>query len=139
MGNITKRRSLVTDSAQLLKDNQPLTLHIKLYEAIIKEDCTAIRTLLRNHPVDQPLIIPSNNNYYTRPLHQVPTFLLLLLEKKTLSKEYNLKFINSLSSSRPSQNKQLNSPALACPHSEQCTLRFCESQSPQSLTSTPHT
>uniref|UniRef100_H0VS13 Ankyrin repeat domain 61 n=1 Tax=Cavia porcellus TaxID=10141 RepID=H0VS13_CAVPO len=70
MGNITKRRSLVTDSAQLLKDNQPLTLHIKLYEAIIKEDCTAIRTLLRNHPVDQPLIIPSNNNYYTRPLHQ---------------------------------------------------------------------
>ncbi|XP_010641058.1 ankyrin repeat domain-containing protein 61 [Fukomys damarensis] len=65
MGNITKRRSPVPDSAESLEDSPAITLHTKLYEAIIKEDCTAIKALLRNHTVDQPLTIPSNHICYT--------------------------------------------------------------------------
>lgn len=62
MGNITKRgsRDLVEDSAMLLEDSSVATLHSRLYEAILKEDCNIIKTLLRTHPVNQPLTILAN-------------------------------------------------------------------------------
>lgn len=72
MGNITKRgsRDLVADSTMLLEESLATAVHSKLYEAIIKEDCNTIKTLLRNHPVNQPLTILANSTSY-RLLSQV--------------------------------------------------------------------
>ncbi|KAM7142262.1 ankyrin repeat domain-containing protein 61 isoform 2-T4 [Molossus nigricans] len=55
MGNIVKRgsRELVTDG----EEGSCGALHAKLYEAIMREDCTAIQALLRSHPVNQPLTV----------------------------------------------------------------------------------
>lgn len=82
MGNITKRgsRDLVADSAILLEDNSVAALHSRLYEAIIKEDCNTIKTLLRHYPVNQPLTIRAKPTSYRRLLSQV--FPTLCHEKK---------------------------------------------------------
>ncbi|XP_076779738.1 ankyrin repeat domain-containing protein 61 [Arvicanthis niloticus] len=58
MGNITKRgsRDLMADSAMPL-ESLVSALQSRLYDAIIKEDCDTIKTLLRSHPVNQPLTI----------------------------------------------------------------------------------
>ena len=53
-----------------MEESLATTLHSKLYEAIIKEDCNTIKTLLRNHPVNQPLTILANSTRY-RLLSQV--------------------------------------------------------------------
>lgn len=73
MGNITKRgsRDLAADSAVLLEGSLATALHSRLYEAIIKEDCDTIKTLLRNHPVNQPLTVLASSTGY-RLLSQVP-------------------------------------------------------------------
>ncbi|XP_029414984.1 ankyrin repeat domain-containing protein 61 isoform X2 [Nannospalax galili] len=72
MGNITKRgsRDPVADTAKSLEDSPDTVLHTKLYEAIIKEDCTTIKALLRNHPVNQPLTILANSTSYRLLLSQ---------------------------------------------------------------------
>lgn len=72
MGNITKRgsRDLAADSAVLLEGSLATALHSRLYEAIIKEDCDTIKTLLRNHPVNQPLTVLASSTGY-RLLSQV--------------------------------------------------------------------
>ncbi|XP_028611882.1 ankyrin repeat domain-containing protein 61 isoform X2 [Grammomys surdaster] len=64
MGNITKRgsRDLVADSATLLEESLVTALHSRLYDAIIKEDCDTIKTLLRNQPVNQPLTILASSS-----------------------------------------------------------------------------
>jgi hypothetical protein len=69
MGNITKRgkRSLVVDSAKALVEGPATTLHAKLYEAIIQEECTAIKALLRSHPVNHPLTTLASSSS-SRPL-----------------------------------------------------------------------
>ncbi|EDL89654.1 rCG42811 [Rattus norvegicus] len=66
MGNITKRgsRDFAADSAVLLEGSLATALHSRLYEAIIKEDCDTIRTLLRNHPVNQPLTLLASSTGY---------------------------------------------------------------------------
>ncbi|XP_021042287.1 ankyrin repeat domain-containing protein 61 [Mus pahari] len=79
MGNITRRgsRDLGADSAMLVEESLATTLHSKLYEAIIKEDCNTIKTLLRNHPVNQPLtVLPSSTCYrglsqQTQPIYPI--------------------------------------------------------------------
>ncbi|ELW64914.1 ankyrin repeat domain-containing protein 61 isoform X2 [Tupaia chinensis] len=69
MGNIIKRssRDLVIDSAKSLKDGPSTELHTKLYKAIMQEDCTMIKALLRNHPINEPIIIQAESTRY-RPL-----------------------------------------------------------------------
>ncbi|XP_054425485.1 ankyrin repeat domain-containing protein 61 [Pteronotus mesoamericanus] len=56
MGNVVKRGSgeLAADGARSLQGS-PGALHSELYEAIMSEDCPALRALLRSHPVNQPL------------------------------------------------------------------------------------
>ncbi|XP_020029475.2 ankyrin repeat domain-containing protein 61 [Castor canadensis] len=73
MGNITKRgkRSLVVDSAKALVEGPATTLHAKLYEAIIQEECTAIKALLRSHPVNHPLTTLASSSS-SRPLLSQP-------------------------------------------------------------------
>nr|XP_011767700.1 ankyrin repeat domain-containing protein 61 isoform X4 [Macaca nemestrina] len=46
MGNIPRKgsRDLVVDSATSLEDGPSAALHSKLYEAIMREDCTTIET-----------------------------------------------------------------------------------------------
>ncbi|XP_011852044.1 PREDICTED: ankyrin repeat domain-containing protein 61 [Mandrillus leucophaeus] len=63
MGNIPRKgsRDLVVDSATSLEDGPSAALHSKLYEAIMREDCTTIEVLLRNHPVNQPITILPNS------------------------------------------------------------------------------
>lgn len=87
MGNITKRgsRDLVADSAMLLEESLATTLHSKLYEAIIKEDCNTIKTLLRNHPVNQPLTILASSTS-SRLLSQVLPNLSVTLKKQQRGK-----------------------------------------------------
>ncbi|XP_045316983.1 ankyrin repeat domain-containing protein 61 [Leopardus geoffroyi] len=72
MGNITKRgsRELVADGAKPLEEGPAADLHIRLYEAIMREDCAAIRVLLRSHPVDQPMTILANSTSYRLLLNQ---------------------------------------------------------------------
>lgn len=76
MGNIVKRGSkeLVTDGAKSLEESSCDTLHAKLYEAIMTEDCTAIQALLRSHPVNQPLTVLANSTSCGLLLTQVPSF-----------------------------------------------------------------
>nr|XP_044998663.1 ankyrin repeat domain-containing protein 61 [Jaculus jaculus] len=59
MGNINKRGSkdLVVDSDQSQQDSPTITVDNQLCDAIIKEDCSTIKALLRSHPVNQPLTI----------------------------------------------------------------------------------
>lgn len=85
MGNITKRgsRDLVADNAILLEDSLVAALHSRLYEAIIKEDCNTIKTLLRDYPVNQPLTIVAKPTTYRRLLSQVFPVLSVTLKKKT--------------------------------------------------------
>ncbi|XP_007646866.1 ankyrin repeat domain-containing protein 61 isoform X1 [Cricetulus griseus] len=79
MGNITKRgsRDLVADNAILLEDSLVAALHSRLYEAIIKEDCNTIKTLLRDYPVNQPLTIVAKPTTYRRLLSQQQTYTIL--------------------------------------------------------------
>ncbi|XP_015357482.1 ankyrin repeat domain-containing protein 61 [Marmota marmota marmota] len=72
MGNITKKgsRNLVVDSTKSLEDSSTTALHTKLYEAIIKDDCTTIKALLRNHHVNQPLTILASSTSYRLHLSQ---------------------------------------------------------------------
>ncbi|KAM5229124.1 ankyrin repeat domain-containing protein 61 isoform 2-T2 [Ctenodactylus gundi] len=72
MGNITKRggTDVEADSAPSLEDSPAIPLHTKLYEAIIKEDCTAIKALLRTHPVNQPLTVLASSTSYSLLLNQ---------------------------------------------------------------------
>lgn len=75
MGNITKRgsRDFAADSAVLLEGSLATALHSRLYEAIIKEDCDTIRTLLRNHPVNQPLTLLASSTGYRFLSQVLPT------------------------------------------------------------------
>lgn len=74
MGNITKRssRELATEAPKLPEEGTPEALHHKLYEAIMREDCISIHSLLRSHPVDQPMTILANSTGYRLVLSQVP-------------------------------------------------------------------
>lgn len=76
MGNITKRgsRELEADEATALEEGPAAALHTRFYEAIMREDCAAIRLLLRSHPVNQPIPIPANSTSYRLLLNQVPPF-----------------------------------------------------------------
>lgn len=78
MGNIAKRgsRELVSDGAKPLEEGPATALHTRLYEAIMREDCTAIGVLLQSHPVNQPMIILVNSTSYRLLLNQVRPFLL---------------------------------------------------------------
>ncbi|XP_016044566.1 ankyrin repeat domain-containing protein 61 [Erinaceus europaeus] len=72
MGNITKRssRELATEAPKLPEEGTPEALHHKLYEAIMREDCISIHSLLRSHPVDQPMTILANSTGYRLVLSQ---------------------------------------------------------------------
>ncbi|XP_030744450.1 ankyrin repeat domain-containing protein 61 [Echinops telfairi] len=48
----------------------PGALHRSLYKAILREDCSAIQTLLRGHPVDQPIAILADAPGHRRQLNQ---------------------------------------------------------------------
>ncbi|XP_012587209.1 PREDICTED: ankyrin repeat domain-containing protein 61 [Condylura cristata] len=77
MGNITKKgsRELVTDGAKSLEDGPLVMLHTKLYEAIMREDCTSIQALLRCHPVNQPMTILANSTSYRLLLNQTQSII----------------------------------------------------------------
>lgn len=77
MGNIIKKESRdpVVDSAKSLEDGPSVALHMKLYEAIMREDCPTIKALLRSHPVNQPMTILANSTSYRLLLNQVHAFL----------------------------------------------------------------
>ncbi|XP_043832024.1 ankyrin repeat domain-containing protein 61 [Dromiciops gliroides] len=66
MGNITKRgpKGPVIDKASSTESVKSKALHTKLYEAIMREDCATIETLLRNHPVNQPMTVSANSTRY---------------------------------------------------------------------------
>lgn len=102
MGNIPRKgsRDLVVGSAMSLEDGPSAALHSKLYEAIMREDCTAIEVLLRNHPVNQPIAILPNSTSGRLLLSQVPSFLFSHFWKKVrlLRNEHHLKLVNLLSS-----------------------------------------
>ncbi|EFB12933.1 hypothetical protein PANDA_017413, partial [Ailuropoda melanoleuca] len=72
MGNITKRssRELVADGAEPLEEGPAATLHTRLYEAILREDCMEIYVLLRRHPVNQPMTIRASSTRYRLFLNQ---------------------------------------------------------------------
>ncbi|XP_077614845.1 ankyrin repeat domain-containing protein 61 isoform X1 [Crocuta crocuta] len=72
MGNITKggSRELEADEATALEEGPAAALQTRLYEAIMREDCAAIRVLLRSHPVNQPIPIPANSTSYRLLLNQ---------------------------------------------------------------------
>lgn len=76
MGNITKRGNVgpVIDRASSTEPVRSKALHTKLYEAIMREDCTTIETLLRNHPVNQPMTVLANSTCYRLLLNQVTPF-----------------------------------------------------------------
>ncbi|XP_008981711.1 ankyrin repeat domain-containing protein 61 [Callithrix jacchus] len=63
MGNITRKRcrDLVVDSPKSLEDGPSIALHLKFFEAIMDEDCATTEALLRNHPINQPIIILPNS------------------------------------------------------------------------------
>uniref|UniRef100_A0A671EM13 Ankyrin repeat domain 61 n=1 Tax=Rhinolophus ferrumequinum TaxID=59479 RepID=A0A671EM13_RHIFE len=66
MGNITKRgsREPVTGGAKSPEEGPPAALHTQVYEAVMREDCTAIQALLRSHPVNQPITVLGNSTSY---------------------------------------------------------------------------
>ncbi|XP_036680205.1 ankyrin repeat domain-containing protein 61 [Balaenoptera musculus] len=72
MGNITKRgsRGLVADGAQALEEGVAVSFHTRLYEAILREDCTALRALLRSHPVNEPMTVLASSTGYRLLLSQ---------------------------------------------------------------------
>ncbi|XP_005902990.1 ankyrin repeat domain-containing protein 61 [Bos mutus] len=59
MGNITKRGSKgrAANGPKALEGSTAATLHVQLCEAIMRQDCAALRALLRSHPVNQPMTI----------------------------------------------------------------------------------
>lgn len=59
MGNITERGSKgrAADGPKALEGGTAATLHAQLCEAIMRQDCAALRALLRSHPVNQPVTI----------------------------------------------------------------------------------
>ncbi|XP_029804131.1 ankyrin repeat domain-containing protein 61 [Suricata suricatta] len=74
MGNITKRgssREVAADKATAPEEGPDSAPHIRLYEAIMREDCVAIRVLLRSHPVNQPITIGANSTSYRLLLNQM--------------------------------------------------------------------
>ncbi|KAF6080439.1 ankyrin repeat domain 61 [Phyllostomus discolor] len=78
MGNAGKKssRELAADGARPLDEGSPgAALHTQLYEAILREDCSAIRVLLRSHPVDRPLTVlaSSASSGAPRPQQMQPT------------------------------------------------------------------
>ncbi|KAM9210512.1 ankyrin repeat domain-containing protein 61 isoform 2-T2 [Dugong dugon] len=77
MGNITRKgaRGLVADRADSAEEVPAAALHMKLYEAILREDCTTIEMLLRNHPVNQPITILANSTSYTLLLNQTQSII----------------------------------------------------------------
>ncbi|XP_058425293.1 ankyrin repeat domain-containing protein 61 [Diceros bicornis minor] len=72
MGNITRRGSdkQVAESAESPEEGPCAALHRKLYEAIMREDCTTIQVLLRSYPVNQPMSILANSSSYRSLLSQ---------------------------------------------------------------------
>lgn len=84
MGNVTKRssRELVADGAEPLEEGPAATLHTRLYEAILREDCVQIYALLRRHPVNQPMTIRASSTRYRLFLNQVPSSPLCHLQGK---------------------------------------------------------
>ncbi|XP_074137161.1 ankyrin repeat domain-containing protein 61 [Sminthopsis crassicaudata] len=84
MGNITKRgtRSPVIDRASSTEPVRSKALHTKLYEAIMREDCTTIETLLRNHPVNQPMTVLANSTCYRLLLNQTQSIIPIHLAAK---------------------------------------------------------
>ncbi|XP_010594579.1 ankyrin repeat domain-containing protein 61 [Loxodonta africana] len=77
MGNITRRgaRGLGVDSAGSAQEATSTALHTKLCEAILREDCTTIKMLLRNHPVNQPITILANSTSYRLLLDQTQSII----------------------------------------------------------------
>lgn len=60
MGNITERGSKgrAADGPQTPGGGTAATVNVQLCEAIMQQDCTALRALLRSHPVNQPVTVP---------------------------------------------------------------------------------
>ncbi|XP_065776272.1 ankyrin repeat domain-containing protein 61 [Muntiacus reevesi] len=60
MGNITERGSKgrAADGPQAPGGGTAATVHVQLCEAIMQQDCAALRALLRSHPVNQPVTVP---------------------------------------------------------------------------------
>lgn len=60
MGNITKRGSKgrAANGPQAPGGGTAATVHVRLCEAIMQQDCAALRALLRSHPVNQPVTVP---------------------------------------------------------------------------------
>ncbi|XP_037671037.1 ankyrin repeat domain-containing protein 61 [Choloepus didactylus] len=67
MGNITKRGG---SSAVLAGKANTAALHARLYEAIMREDCPAIKVLLRAHPVNQPITVLASSTSYRLLMNQ---------------------------------------------------------------------
>lgn len=67
MGNITKRgnEGRAADGPRALEGGTVATLHVQLCEAIMRQDCTALRALLRSHPVNQPMTVPASSTGYS--------------------------------------------------------------------------
>ncbi|XP_072453956.1 ankyrin repeat domain-containing protein 61 isoform X3 [Notamacropus eugenii] len=84
MGNITKRGNVgpVIDRASSTEPVRSKALHTKLYEAIMREDCTTIETLLRNHPVNQPMTVLANSTCYRLLLNQTQSIIPIHLAAK---------------------------------------------------------
>ncbi|XP_036913740.1 ankyrin repeat domain-containing protein 61 [Sturnira hondurensis] len=64
MGNVGKKtsRQLAAHRARPPDEGAAgAALHTQLYEAIMREDCSAIRALLQSHPVNRPLTIPASS------------------------------------------------------------------------------
>ena len=79
MGNVGKRnsRELAADGARPLEEGSSgAGLHTQLYEAIMREDCSAIRALLQSHPINQPLTILASSTSSGVLRTQVPSLLL---------------------------------------------------------------
>ncbi|XP_005621171.1 ankyrin repeat domain-containing protein 61 isoform X1 [Canis lupus familiaris] len=72
MGNITRRgsRELAAEGTKPPEEGPPAALHTRLYEAIMREDRSAIQALLRSHPVNQPMTILANSISYRVLLNQ---------------------------------------------------------------------
>ncbi|XP_007939214.1 ankyrin repeat domain-containing protein 61 [Orycteropus afer afer] len=72
MGNVSRKeaRGLGPDSTTTVEDTQPAALHTKLYEAILREDCTMIKGLLRDHPVNQPITVLADSTSHRFLLSQ---------------------------------------------------------------------
>ncbi|XP_076996707.1 ankyrin repeat domain-containing protein 61 [Tamandua tetradactyla] len=63
MGNIAQR-----GAGSAAPAGEPL--HTKLYEAIMREDCPAIKALLRTHPVNQPMTVLTSSSSYRLLVNQ---------------------------------------------------------------------